>query len=474
MRALMWFRSDLRVADNTALVEATQTAADGVIGVFCICPGQWRRHEWGFAKVDFIRRNLVELSRELSGHNIPLKLIQVGDFEGIPSKLLAAAHEHRCETLFFNQEYEFYERRRDEAVERLFRGRGLEVRSYHDQTILPPEQPRTGQGGAYAVFTPYKKKWIQSCQELRISPRTRIPRQRPLGIPSDDIPAVIEGFDKRAPGAIHPGGERSARKRLREFITRRLADYRRRRDLPGDQSTSELSPYIAAGVLSPRQCLRAALDSNDGRLDSGDEGAVTWISELIWREFYRHVLATCPRVCMNYAFKPETDRLAWSRDERSFEAWQAGLTGVPIVDAGMRQLLETGWMHNRVRMITAMYLTKDLFIDWRWGERHFMQHLADGDFANNNGGWQWSASTGVDAAPYFRVFNPSSQSKRYDPTGKYIRRYVPELSRLEARLIHDPPPDCRRKVDYPPPLVDHAAARRLVLREFRAISRKSD
>lgn len=215
------------------------------------------------------------------------------------------------------------------------------------------------------------------------------------------------------------------------------------------------------------------MEANRGRAGSGRKGVTTWIGELIWREFYRHILIGFPQVCMNRPFRVETDRLPWRYDEGQFEAWCAGRTGVPVVDAGMRQLAQTGWMHNRLRMITAMFLTKDLFIDWRLGERHFMRHLVDGDFANNNGGWQWSASTGTDAAPYFRIFNPFNQSRRYDPTGDYIRRFVPELEGVSADDIHEPHKSKSLATDYPRPIVDHDAVRRGTIKAFQGLSRRA-
>ena len=251
--------------------------------------------------------------------------------------------------------------------------------------------------------------------------------------------------------------------------------YGNARDFPALNGTSALSPYLACGAISPRQCLAAATAADGQRLQAGRAGPTAWITELIWREFYRHVLVGFPRVCRNRAFKVQTDRIRWRRDEDDFGSWCAGRTGVPIVDAAMRQLLETGWMHNRLRMVVAMYLTKDLFIDWRQGERFFMTHLVDGDFASNNGGWQWAASTGTDAAPYFRIFNPISQSRRFDPDGTFIHRYCPELADLGGRAIHDPaalPPPARGAIDYPDPIVDHTRARARVMAAFREPGRQ--
>ena len=239
--------------------------------------------------------------------------------------------------------------------------------------------------------------------------------------------------------------------------------------MPSRNGTSLLSPYLAAGVLSPRQCLHAAIDANGGTLTGGRPGVQTWISELIWREFFTHVLVGFPHVCRHLPFRRETDRVAWRRDKQLFERWKTGTTGYPIVDAAQRQLLRTGWMHNRLRMVSAMFLSKDLLLDWRLGERHFMRHLIDGDLAANNGGWQWSASTGTDAAPYFRIFNPAAQSKKFDPDGTFIKRFCPELKSVAANAIHDPsrwPEDLRASLDYPALIVDHAAARCEAIKAF--------
>ena len=221
------------------------------------------------------------------------------------------------------------------------------------------------------------------------------------------------------------------RDRLRDFCRERVQDYDRKRDIPGEPGTSRLSAALAIGLLSPRQCL-ARLQAEQETANESASGPHVWLSELIWREFYQHVAFHFPRVVKGRAFKEETDAIRWRDDEADFQAWCEGRTGFPIVDAGMRQLKQTGWMHNRLRMITASFLVKDLHIDWRRGERYFMSQLIDGEFASNNGGWQWAASTGTDAAPYFRVFNPTTQGKRFDPEGHFIRQYVPEL----LSLIH--------------------------------------
>jgi deoxyribodipyrimidine photo-lyase len=286
------------------------------------------------------------------------------------------------------------------------------------------------------------------------------------------VPARVKGFESSVDPGLWPAGERAAAKRLEAFVDGRISRYKTDRELPGVDGTSTLSPYLAVGAISPRQCLKAAVEWNKGKLSGGHPGADQWIAELIWREFYRHVLVAFPRVCMGRAFKSETDRIRWRYDEGEFAAWCEGRTGYPIVDAAMRCLNATGWMHNRLRMVAAMFLAKDLLIDWRWGEKYFMQRLVDGDLASNNGGWQWSASTGTDAAPYFRIFNPVSQSRKCDPEGVFIRKWVPELAGVSGDEVHDPselPPLVRAGLRYPEKMVDHGEARERVMSAFAAV-----
>ncbi len=472
MRTLVWFRNDLRVADNTALHRAA--AIGDVVGVFIVTAAQWKRHDWGATKSEFVLRSAAALAEELAKLNIPLRVLSAPTFADIPAKLLKLAKSLKSDRLTFNREYEVNESRRDEAVTQLFESSSLDVEACHDQTILPPTSPRTGEGRYYTVFTPYRRSWYAAVKQLLpITPLPPPKKQPKLAIDSDTVPLRAAGFEKSpVDPALWPAGEREAQRRLARFIADPIRHYKTARDFPAVTGTSSLSPYLACGSISPRQCLAAAMAVNRNRLDTGDANIVTWISELIWREFYRHVLVGFPRVCMNKPFKLVTDQLKWNDDEESFRRWCDGKTGVPIVDAAMRQLFATGWMHNRLRMIVAMYLTKDLLIDWRRGERFFMQHLIDGDLASNNGGWQWAASTGTDAVPYFRIFNPVSQSKRFDPRGEFIRQWCPELAALDDRSIHDPaqlPALMRNTLDWPAPLVDHAAARLRTLAAFKAI-----
>jgi deoxyribodipyrimidine photo-lyase len=497
MRPLIWFRNDLRIADNPALAAASASADAGCVAVFLHSPHQWQSHDWGAPKVDFILRQVAALAQSLSKLNIPLQVIAAPRFADAPAALLALAKQERCDLLAINREYEVNELARDAAVAAAFTRESIDVKAFHDQTILPPDALRTGSGQFYRVFTPFKNAWMAAVKDRlpiplcpKPKPQTPSTRRETAGGPGGWPEAMNQGafitvkpvgaaarpchteVELQRIATLWPAGEAEAHRRLRHFTQSRIRDYKTNRDFPALPGTSALSPYLSAGVLSPRQCLLAALDANDNRFDSGNIGITTWISELIWREFYRHVMLGFPRVCKHLPFRSETRRIKWSTDDAAFNAWATGRTGVPIVDAAQRQLLATGWMHNRLRMITAMFLTKDLFIDWRRGERFFMQHLVDADLAQNNGGWQWSASTGTDAAPYFRIFNPLSQSRRFDPQGAFIRQYCPELRNLDDDNIHDPsglPPLTRATLDYPQPIADHKAARDRAIAAFKSL-----
>ena len=326
-------------------------------------------------------------------------------------------------------------------------------------------------GNFYKVYTPYRKVWSEKALDLAdVLPAPK--KQKKIDVTSSKIPKTIKGFDfSNAREDLWVAGEDEAAKRLKKF-SNRIKQYDDARDIPSVNGTSLLSPYLAAGIISPRQCLAAARASNAQRI-GGEGGAAVWISELIWRDFYAHVMVGFPRVSMHQPFKLKTEKLDWRTSKKDLEAWKNGQTGYPIVDAGMRQLKQTGWMHNRLRMVTAMFLTKNLLIDWRLGEKHFMETLIDGDLAANNGGWQWSASTGTDAVPYFRIFNPFSQSKRFDKEGDFIKKMCPELEPIPATQLHDPKKLTaaieEHGVDYPSMVVDYKEGRERALAAFKSL-----
>ncbi|MDR5867845.1 deoxyribodipyrimidine photo-lyase [Halomonas koreensis] len=464
---LVWFRSDLRVHDNTALAEAARRGP--VIGVFLRCLTTWQEHGHGANKLDFWRRGVEALSHDLDGVGIPLLHRDIERFDAAPETLLALARELGADALAFNREYPLDETRRDARVTAAFEAAGLKVRAHDDAVAFAPGELLTGKGDPYSVFTPFARAWHRAITPERLALREPpAPQARPARAP-DPVPTLPPLTDTPVAAELWPAGEAAAADRLERFLRFRGRHYAEQRDLPAVRGTSELSPYLALGMISHRQCLQAAMAENGGALADGDAGLQAWVGELIWREFYQHVAAGFPRVCRHRAFQAHTEALPWRDDEAGFRAWCKGRTGYPIVDAAMRQLVATGWMHNRLRMVTAMFLSKHLLIDWRRGEAFFLRHLVDGEFAANNGGWQWAASTGTDAAPYFRIFNPTTQSRRFDPDGRFLAEWLPELAELPAKARHAPGRDLLGGADYPAPIVEHRAARARALDAFKGL-----
>ena len=463
MRSLFWFRSDLRLEDNPALFHACRDSAAGLIAVFLTSSNQWCSHDWGPRKIAYVLQSLESLGNDLAAIGIPLVIEEAPGFSDAPKALEGLLERHRCEALYFNREYEFNEASRDELLSRRLQSQGIEVRAFDDQMIVEPGTIRTQKGEPYSVFTPFWRNWSKHLENQSPAP---LPRPAPLATDflldfrlPEFAAAQSTGSNSDSEWAV---GETAAKRQLLTFLAQTASGYHRLRDDPTAKGTSRLSAALAVGALSPRTCLDRAISASDGLLTGGSEGIQAWIRQLAWRDFYRQVLISFPRVSRGRSFLEWTERVEWRDSSPDFNAWQSGQTGVPLVDAGMRQLRETGWLHNRVRMVTAMYLAKDLLLDWRKGEAHFMRELVDGDFANNNGGWQWSASTGVDAAPYFRIMNPWTQAKRFDPYGEYIKTWVPEIRQVAPRSLHDPKKLTeliQAGLDYPEPLVDHRAAR---------------
>jgi deoxyribodipyrimidine photo-lyase len=374
--------------------------------------------------------------------------------------------------LYFNRQYEVNESQRDQRVTAALQKQQIAVHSYDDQVILPPGSVLSQQGQPLRIFTPYKRAWYRVFSERTIKQLPAPKAQTPLALSLQPaaIPAKLTAFQSTVDPARWPAGQGAASKRLRQFVSHHLFQYDKERDFPALDGTSQLSPYLAAGMISPRQCFLAALEANQMELDTGNAGAVVWMSELIWREFYKHLLVAAPRVSKHKAYLEVTDNIVWDNNEKQLQAWQQGQTGYPLIDAAMRQLNTLGWMHNRLRMVVAMFLTKNLFFDWRLGEKYFMSQLIDGDLAANNGGWQWSASTGTDAAPYFRIFNPIRQSERFDPEGKFILQYCPELAGFNGKSIHEPYeslPLLAAAANYPRPIIGLNDKRSRVLAAYK-------
>jgi deoxyribodipyrimidine photo-lyase len=448
---LVWFRRDLRLADNAALAAAL-TSCRRVHCVFV-----------------FIHAAVAGLDDALRARGGGL-MITNGP---VVDSVVDLARRLAVDAVFAGGDYEPYATARDAEVARRLADDNRRLLLVKDHVIFEKDEVLTAGGTPFAVFTPYRSAWLKRLGAGDVAARDAsfgalAPASRPPVRPT----LAQLGFRPTNLAALGlPLGEAGARALLDEFLGR-IDDYRAARDFPALRGPSYLSVHLRFGTVSIRELVRRARER-------GSEGAAAWLSELVWREFYQMILWHHPHVAER-AFRPEYDRIAWDSgpqaDER-FGAWCAGRTGYPIVDAGMRQLNQTGYMHNRLRMVSASFLTKDLGIDWRRGERYFAERLNDYDLAANNGGWQWAASTGCDAQPYFRIFNPITQSRRFDADGAFIRRYVPELGRFDARHIHAPwqapvevqqAAGCVVGVYYPAPLVDHAEARARALRRYAA------
>jgi deoxyribodipyrimidine photo-lyase len=474
-RALVWFRRDLRDFDHAALSHALRDAGE----VFCVFvfdreildpfPSRADR------RVEFIRESLLELDRGLAKRGGAL-IVRHGfardEIPGVAAELLVDA-------VYANRDYEPQARARDEAVERALAGRSIAFRTFKDQLIFERDEILTRQRTPFGVFTPYKRAWLAALTPAHFAPHRVDDRPSALAKPPAPLAAPIPtlealGFERTNLRDLGVVAGMSGGAALFASFKRRIERYRDLRDYPARKGPSYLSVHLRFGTVSIRAL---AAYAHQRSLLSDGEGAATWLSELVWREFYAQILWHHPHVT-DRAFLAQYDDLAFPNNRRLFAAWCEGRTGYPIVDAAMRQINTTGYMHNRLRMIAASFLVKDLLVDWRWGERYFADALIDYDLASNNGGWQWAASTGCDAQPYFRIFNPVTQSERFDPDGKFIRRYLPELKSLDDREIHAPwqvPLAIQRAKgvvigrEYPTPIVDHAVQRAAALAIFKAV-----
>jgi deoxyribodipyrimidine photo-lyase len=456
MRALHWFRNDLRLRDNVALGWAAGQAQQ-VLPVFVL---DTRLLEHSKPRAAFLLDCLERLAADLERRGSQLVVLRGRPEKVLPKLARSAGVTH----VVCNRDTTPFARRRDAAVAAALARAGIAFTTHKDRVIHESSEIRTNEGRPYAVYTPYRNRWWEHFRESppEERPRLRLP-PAPAGIESEPLPkrpSLTSGFE------LATGGEAAARRRLDAFVSGPLADYASLRDIPAVDGTSRLSPHLRFGTISVRRCLQAALEAAaaDRRIAAG---ARKWADELIWREFYAAILEEHPRV-LKGPYREAYAELEWDDAPDRLAAWADGQTGYPFVDAAMRQLARTGWMHNRARMVVASFLTKDLGIDWRAGERVFAERLLDFDPASNNGGWQWSASTGTDAQPYFRIFNPVSQGERFDPDGEYIRRFVPELAGASGRDLHRPWQAPLASPAYPPPIVDHGERRKIALARYEA------
>lgn len=507
----------LRIEDSRGVAyasELAQKAGKSLIVFFFVSPGDWKMHDRSPRRIDFVLRNLREVKKQLEELNIPLVVYTENSRTKIPQTLVKFAKDWQVSDIVGNVEYEVDECWRDIAIVRQARKAGIRTTFLEDAYVVPAGDLKTKDGRQFSVFSPWNRAWTAHLtSNMHLLDESPLPEKNKSrkGVEAlyDDeklgagygLPDHAEGFkcdDVDYMKKLWPAGSHAARKVLDNFLKRkggenglkataigdewddvganskesRISRYGIGRNLMSENGTSRLSPYLAAGVLSPRACLRATVELDKNKLKVGrSTGTEMWNTEISFRDFYAHVLAAWPRVSMDRAYITKFEDVRWEYDEEKFAAWAEGRTGYPIVDAAMRQLNKSGWCHNRGRMIVAMFLSKHLMIDWRWGERYFSQNLIDSDLASNNAGWQWSASTGTDASPYFRLFNPESQSEKCDPRGEYLRYWVPELASVEGAAIHAPSQRLTKaqfeKLGYPRPIVEHKWARERALRRFK-------
>jgi deoxyribodipyrimidine photo-lyase len=481
---VMWFRRDLRASDNAALYHAmrlcTQVHAVFVLdrAILDLLPQSDRR-------VEFIRESLVCLDenlRKLAGRaRAGLIVRHAIAREDIPR----LARTLGVQAVFANHDDEPYALERDAQVRGALANAGIAFHTYKDHVVFERQEILTQMGKPYAVFTPYKNAWLKKIDPFFVRPYP-VERyasslaDRPVALSGDvpSLPAI--GFAPTNLRAMHiDPGESGAERLLQDFLPR-MARYHDTRDFPGTKGPSYLSVHLRFGTVSIRKLAGLAWSAAQG----GCQGAAVWLSELVWRDFYAQILSNFPHVVTS-SFKPEYDAIRWESGRQAhhlFEAWCAGRTGYPLVDAAMAQINQTGYMHNRLRMVVASFLVKDLGIDWRWGERYFAEKLNDFDLSANNGGWQWASSSGCDAQPYFRIFNPVSQSRKFDPTGKFIRRYLPQLSALSDEDVHEPwaakplalaAAGVRLGENYPHPLVEHDQARARTLERYAIVKKQA-
>lgn len=460
---IYWFRRDLRLSDNVALQRAVSDSAEIVpVYISSIWTGS---HQWtGPGRQAFLCGCLESLSKNIAhaGGNLIFR-------RGKPrEELEKLIDESRAEAVYLNRDPDPYGREVEKSIRELCREKGIGFHDFQDVVLHEPDEVLTGSGNPYKVYTPYSRTWFSLGKAAPVETVRRM--RTPVSIERGTIPSVGD-WGVEFPGTLLPEpGEKAARARLKRAVESSLSTYAETRNDPATDATSHLGPDLRYGTISVREVFRRSQEALASASSAAQRTSIqAFQKQLAWREFFMAILHHFPEV-LETDFNPDWRGLEWDDPGKGgkFERWKAGLTGFPMVDAGMRQLRETGYMHNRVRMITAMFLTKDLHIHWRHGESHFMQHLLDGEIANNNGGWQWSAGTGADAAPYFRIQNPWTQTASYDPNGEYIKRWLPELARVDPKLFQKAPEGGTRLcADYVAPILDHKAEREETLARFK-------
>lgn len=474
MSALLWLRRDLRIHDNPALQHTLNQG--GCRAIFISTPQQWQQHNMAPIQADFIRRHLILVSQQLANLGIELIHLEASDYADQVEKLIAFCNQQQIKTVLANSEPEINEQNRDLAfINTQKADRPIKLSLFQCDTILPVGGVLNKQQQMFKVFTPFKKAWIQQLQSTGIQ---CLPTPYVVNANSESLANQLsppsKGIQFTYPvtdSSRWPLSNRVMESVVNNFLHNKLERYQAERDFPSIKATSGLSPYLAIGAISPRWLATQLVQYRPEVVYQTDTSAFSWLNELIWRDFYKHLLFHYPNLAKGESFQPKYQNMNWQNNPDHFTAWCEGKTGYPLVDAAMRQLLTTGWMHNRLRMVVASFLTKHLLVDWRKGEQFFISKLIDGDLAANNGGWQWSASTGCDAQPYFRIFNPITQSKKFDPKGNFIRRYLPELSEIPDKDIHFPHTYLEKLGQsslYRKPIVEHSWARERALAFYKS------
>ena len=468
MKSIIWFRNDLRLDDNPSLREACKNSSE-LHAIFLYSYDQLEKHNEANVKIDFLIKSIQSLNASLQKLNIPLTIINSEGFEQDPDIILNLAIERNIEKVFINKQFGNDEQNRDKRARELLNAANIKTEFFNDQIVYEAGSIRTGQDNPYSVFTPFKRKWVESFDMEFLDIDYDYAPQKNI-----DLASNFDGFDfknekiHKVDMSLWTAGEEHEKNRLVDFLENRAVNYSKDRNDPVKDGTSRMSPYLALGIISSKRCILEGLKLNNFEFNSGNSGITKWIDEIVWREFYRNIMFSFPKVGRNQPFQDFSKSIQWRFEETELHAWKTGMTGFPIIDAAMRQLLHEGWMHNRLRMVVAMFFTKNMLHDWRLGEAYFMQNLIDGDFSSNNGGWQWSSSTGTDAAPYFRIFNPITQSTNFDKEGLFIKKYVPELEDLDKSVIHDPPKEHRKYCGYPDQILDLKTSRLRAIDAFKA------
>ena len=465
MSNLFIFSNDLRLDDNAALYQSS-LSKKGLTTAFIFNPKKWEDHNDSPLKIKFQLNHLKEIRDELIKKNINFKIIYANGIEDEPEKILELTKKLGTTSVFINKDYGFNERKKDDSLKQLLDKKNIKFNLF-DSSILNPELIKTGSGNYFKVFTPYSKVFrsLLTSKDLDIVPE---PLLQDSNVSENDLIPEYELEDNYFLKSIedYKVGADKVNKIFETFLYEKVEDYKNLRDFPYLDSTSKLSPYLTSGMISAKNCLKELLQKFE---DTPGTGQHSWMNEILWREFYKYIIFHFPRVSKGKSFSEKYDEMIWRDDEHDFKRWCEGKTGIPIIDAAMTQLNQTGWMHNRLRMVVAMFLSKNLLIDWRLGEAYFMKRLIDGDHASNNGGWQWSASTGVDAAPYFRIFNPITQSEKFDKDGQFIKKFLPNLEMIPEKLIHNPSKELRLENNYPDMIVDLKESRKRALDSFSSI-----